>query len=132
MNIKNMTRKDFESLPFRENWDKDFLCDGIVILPLRTKHDSGFRRLDFVACIKNEAICRLSGCSDVIHIGGIGGYGHRWLNKYGTVPTLIPPADWSIDCLLKSGLLRLWCDNGVICGSSLSSFEIYAKEKELR
>lgn len=129
MNIENMTRKDFNALPLRKNWNVDFICDSMVILPLRTKHDSGFRCMDFVACIKNEAICRLSGCSDVIHIGGIGGFGHDWLNKYKTVPRMIPPAGWSIDCLPKSGLLRLFCDKDLICGGSLSSFEVYSREK---
>lgn len=90
-------------------------------------HDSGYRRLDFVAIKGGESICRLSGCSDVIHLDGIGGYGHDWVKKYRGVPTLIPPSGWNMDCLAKSGLLRLWPDsNRMLCSSALSSFEIFA------
>jgi hypothetical protein len=130
-NINEMTRKEFEALPCRE-WNEDIgEFNSMVILPKRKKHDSGYRCMDFVA-VKNDntTLCRLSGCSDVIHIDGIGGYGDNWLNKYTTVPKLIPPSGWSIDCLPKSGLLRIWpSSNKMICGLPLSSFEVYAKEK---
>lgn len=96
-------------------------------------HDSGYRCMDFVAVSeKGEPICRLSGCSDVVHIDGIGGFGDRWLEKYGTVPKRIPPSGWSIDCLAKSGLLRLFPSTRKIkCGMALSSFEIYAVHEDL-
>jgi hypothetical protein len=126
MNISDMTRKQFDELPWREGWGKEIMCDSIVILPTRHKHESGFRCMDFVAVKENEPICRLSGCSDVIHIDGIGGYGYQWYERTGAVPKAIQPAGWSIDCLPKSGLLRLWSRNGVICGAPLSSFEIFA------
>lgn len=93
-------------------------------------HDSGYRCMDFVAVKDGEPLCRLSGCSDVVHIDGIGGYGYRWSRKPG-VPRKIDIHGWSIDCLPASGLLRIWPDsNRIICGSGLSSFEIYAIPKE--
>jgi len=127
MDIVDMTRKDFESLPYRKRNDM-IICDSIVILPTRRKHDSGFRCMDFVAVVRNEPKCLLSGMSDVLHLDGIGGNGFNWLKKYGKVPEVIPPSGWSIDCLPKSGLLRVFALNGhkIICGSALSSFEIYA------
>lgn len=124
--IFEMKRKDFDSLPER-GWDEDIgLFDCLVILPMRYKHDSGFRCMDFVAVQGNEAICRLSGCSDVIHIEGMGGYGD-W-KPDGGLPRSVLPKGWSIDCLPKSGLLRLFCQTGggrIKCGPALSSFGVY-------
>lgn len=130
MNITEMTKKDFESLRHR-NRDENVICDSIIILPSRRLHDSGYRCMDFVAVKDIEPICLLSGCSDVIHIEGVGGYGDNWLNKYNNVPSLVPPSSWSIDCLPKSGLLRIWPSSRKIrCGSALSSFEIFSINEE--
>ena len=129
MNINDMKRKDFEALPHRK-WDEEIICDSIVIIPGRSRdlHDSGYRAMDFAAVKDGKAFCLLAGGSDVIHIDGIGGFGDNWLNKYKTVPRLIPPSGWSIDCLPKSGLLRMFCDGKIRVGAALSSFEIYRKE----
>lgn len=89
-------------------------------------HDSGYRLLDFVACKGDKPICRLSGCSDVININGIGGYGNSWLEKFKKVPKMIIPIGWSIDCLPKSGLLRLFCEKKLIAGNALGTFEVFA------
>jgi len=131
MNISEMTRKDFESLP-RRKWDEEVVFNSLIILPgqAKNKHDSGYRCMDFVAITESGPQCLLSGCSDVIHIDGIGGFGDDWLNKYGKVPSMVPPSGWSIDCLPKSGLLRLWPTSGKMkCGPALSSFEIYSLKK---
>jgi hypothetical protein len=103
------------------------------ILDIEGLHDSGYRCMDFVAVKDGKVICLLSGCSDVIHLEGIGGYGKNWLNKYGKCPLSIPPSDWSIDCLAKSGLLRIWSSSEkMTCGTGLSSFEIYTAEKSAK
>lgn len=129
MDIGEMKRTDFDDLPFRKNWAEEVVCDSIVILPTRRKHDSGYRVMDFVACLGNEPVCRLSGCSDVIHIDGIGGFGWAY-HKKGDRQVLLPRG-WSIDCLWKSGLLRLFCSSKtIICGSALSSFEVWSGERE--
>ncbi len=130
MEINNMTRKQFNAIPYRKKWNEDVVCDSIVILPgySREIHDSGYRSMDFVAVKGGEPICRLSGCSDVIHVDGIGGYGFDWVKRYGGVPKLVFPSSWSIDCLPKSGLLRMFCNGKIVCSASLSSFEIYRKE----
>ena len=128
MNINEMTRKEFEALPNKE-WNELIEFNSLIILPGRTrdKHESGYRCMSFVAVAEKGPQCLLSGCSDVIHIDGIGGYGENWFKKYGTVPQTIPPSGWSIDCLQKSGLLHIWPGSGkMTCGPSLSSFEIYA------
>ena len=127
MDINEMSRKDFESVPLRKGWSDSVTFDCLIILPGRAKHDSGYRIMDFVAVRSGKAVCRLSGCSDVVHIDGIGGYGKNWLEKYGTVPKLLPIRSWNIDCLPKSGLLRLWCSECELeAGAALSSFEVYA------
>ena len=125
-NINNMTRKEFDSLPLRK-WSDDIgEFRTLVVLPLRRKHDSGYRLMDFVAADSNDKpICRLSGCSDVIHLDGIGGFGYRWIDA-GGVPKSLPPKGWCIDCLPVSGLLRLFADRDLIASPALSSFELFA------
>jgi len=133
VDIEKMSRREFESLPHRK-WDEEIDCDSIIILPSRRLHDSGYRCMDFVAVKDNEPFCLLSDCSDVIHVDGIGGYGiggygYHWLGKYKTVPNTALPSGWSIDCLPKSGLLRMWPSTGRIkCGIGLASFEVFALE----
>ena len=132
MNINEMTRKDFDAVPCRK-WNAVIgKFRSMVILPGRIKdmHDSGYRCMDFVAVNdKNEPICRLSGCSDVINIDGIGGYGKDWFKINGKVPNGVKPSGWSIDCLPKSGLLRMFATNNMSTGLALSSFEIYSEPK---
>jgi len=101
--INEWTRKEFDALPGRE-WDQEVQFDSLVILPTRQIHDSNYRCMDFVAV--------------VIHINGIGGYGKDWFTEY-----------WSIDCLKKSGLLRMFTHGKLTCGPALSSFELYSIKK---
>lgn len=130
MNIQNMTQADFMKVP-EIDWDKELGgFNSLIILPTRRKHDSGYRCMYFIACRYNEPIARLAGGSDVIHLDGIGGYGKNWLEKYRTCPQLIPPSGWNIDCLMKSGLLRLFTHGILSTGSALSSFEVYTEPDE--
>lgn len=103
MNILTMKKEDFEKVPFRNaetNLD-DFY--SAVIIPTEDMHDSGYRCMDFVAVnSKKEPICRLSGCSDVLDIDGIGGYG---LN--GVLSDMVDNKAWKIDCL-PCGYLRIF------------------------
>ena len=127
--LNKWTKKEFESLPQRE-WNKDIgEFDSLIILPTNYTHDSGFKCMDFVAVLNNVPKCRLSGCSDVIHLNGIGGYGSNWLDKYGTVPKQIPPIGWNIDCLKRSKLLRLFTGTKLIAGCSLSLFELFTVDE---
>lgn len=126
MDIMKMKKKDFESLPHR-GWNEDIgEFDSLIIVPQKHKHESGFMCIDFVAVRKFQPICFLSGCSDVIHIDGIGGHG-KWK---GVVPSLIRPKSWSIDCL-PCGYLRLFVNSNhltLTCSEALSSFEVWADE----
>jgi len=126
--VCDMTRKEFDKLP-ESKWGDIITCNSIVLLPTRRMHDSGYRCMDFVAVRNGIPICRLSGYSDVMHIEGFGGYGYKWVDKYGHCPDMIPTNAWNIDCLSKSGLLQIFVSGkDIICGQALSSFEIYSKE----
>ena len=121
-----MTRKELEAVPQRKNWNENTECRTLVILPQRSKHDSGYRNMAFVAGDKdNNPICRIGGGSDVIHIDGIGGYGYSLDYK---LPDKIKSKSWSIDCLPKSGLLRIFSRCDLLAGDSLSSFSLYSLE----
>lgn len=120
------TIRELKALPNR-GWDEDVgVFDRLIILPQRKLHESGFRCMDFVAVKRGKPFCRLSGCSDVINIDGIGGFG-EWS---GEIPKLIPPKGWSIDCLKKSGLLSIFTHDELKAGAALSSFELYAVSKK--
>ncbi len=131
--ISKMTRKEFDAVPLR-NWNDDIgPFRSMVILPGRIKdmHDSGYRAMDFVAVDdKDKPICRLSGCSDVIDIEGIGGLGKDWY-KTPADKRHVPNTGWIIDCLPKSGLLRIFSGRGnMTVGPALSSFEIYSEKSD--
>ena len=159
-NVNEMTRQEFCRLPHRK-WDEEIICDSLIILPasfdwfgllkyhirsliakifhleappiysIGHLHDSGFRCMDFVAVKDDKPICLLSGCSDVMHINGIGGFGHNWLEKYDRVPDAVPPIGWNIDCLARSGLLRIFSHTGrILCDRALSSFDFYHVPKD--
>jgi len=52
-----------------------------------------------------------------------------WFKKYRTIPSLTIPAGWCIDCLKKSGLLRIFCNKNLHAGLSMSSFDLFSIEK---
>ena len=125
MNVFFMTKEDFEKVPERDGWSGDVgEFNSLIIIPQDYAHDSGWMCMDFVSVNKDgEPIFRLSGCSDVLSLDGIGGYGN-W--RGGEIPHLIKPKGWSIDCL-PCGYLRLFSHSTLTAGPALSNFEIYAK-----
>ena len=125
MNVFDMKKEDFENVPARGGFQMDIgEFHALVIIPQDYAHDSGWMCMDFVAVDKEgEPICKLSGCSDVLNLDGIGGYGD-W--RPGVLPHFIEPKGWSIDCL-PCGYLRLFSRRTMTAGAALSSFEIYAK-----
>ena len=138
-----LSRADFESLPGRHDWKEPLFCSSLVFLPQRVwglwvgkryfgfhlLHDSGYRFMTFAACQGEKPLCKVTDQSDVLHLDGIGGLG-EWKPSAG-VPRLVLPSGWEIDCLPRSGLLHLWPSSGRIkCMESISSFEVYAVNKE--
>ena len=128
MKVQEMTREDFEKVPCRKNFmDTVPTFRSLIIIPTDEEHDSGYMCMEFVAVGKDdEPIVRMPACSDVLNINGIGGYGNWKATE--CIPRMIPPIGWSIDCLPKSGYLRLFCGQDLTCGDSLSNFEVYATE----
>jgi len=123
-----MSRAELLAATPRQNWNEEVVCRSLVLVPTGRTHDSGFGAMEFVALDADlQPICRMSGCSDVVQIDGIGGYG-EW-NASGGLPDAVPPHGWSIDCLRKSRLLRIFCNGPIKCGPSLSSFEVYCQPK---
>jgi hypothetical protein len=120
--IMEWTRKEFEALPKREHFDTPIECDSFLIMPTRRKHGSGWRAMDFVAVNGGVPVCRCSGYSDVLHIDGISGYGIHHQMK------TVKPAGWRMDCLPKSGLLRIFCNYKIQVGFAVSDFEILATD----
>ena len=123
MNIFNMTKEDFNKVPERGGWSRDIgKFDSLVIIPQDYPHDSGWMCMDFVAVSKEgEPICKLSGCSDVLNLDGIGGYG-----RDDAMFNHIKPKGWCIDCL-PCGYLRLFSNSVLTVGPALSNFAVYAE-----
>jgi hypothetical protein len=118
--IDQMTRKEIAAIS-RRAWTEELHgVTAIVIIPTRRKHDSGYMCIDYVACMPGKYV--MCGGGDVIHLEGIGGYGYKW-SLNGGVPKMIPPSAFDIDCLPKSGYLRLFVsgDRKIVCESDLSS-----------
>ena len=84
--------------------------------------------MSFVTIQNGVPTYRISGCSDVIHLGGIGGHNIKSTDRMKS--QTVPNADWHIDCLPVSGLLRIFSGNyKLFVGASISDFELFYKEK---
>jgi len=159
-NIFEMSKRDFQRVCARDYWNEETEGTSFVVVPAETDwvglikfnvltfvaklfkfevpepvgvrhlHDSGFRCLDVVVVQNNEPVCRVAGCSDAIHLDGIGGWGEEGaavLLKGG----LVKLSGWTVDCLPKSGLLHFFPSPArVKVGAALSSLEVYALENE--
>lgn len=124
------TRKEFEALPTPKSYTNEEIgeVDSLVILPEKHYHDSGWRCMSFVTIQNGVPTYRISGCSDVINLGGIGGYNFKSTDRIKS--QTVPNADWHIDCLPVSGLLRIFSGKyKLYVGASLSDFELFYKEK---
>lgn len=126
MNVQQMKKKDFENIPnYTELINKPKTFTGLVIIPNRQLHDSGWATMQYVLCDDCKPICKIDNGSDVIHLDGIGGYGD-WFGK-GNVPSTISPKGWSIDCL-PCGYVRIFArDDLHIACSWGSDLEVYCK-----
>lgn len=130
------TRKEFEALPTPKSYTNEEIgeVDSLVILPEKHYHDSGWRCMSFVTIQNGIPTYRISGCSDVINLGGIGGYNFLYMSDCESSNRIksqtVPNADWHIDCLPVSGLLRIFSGKyKLYVGASLSDFELFYKEK---
>lgn len=156
MDIVKMTRKDFMKLPHKNWQEKVECTSFVVVpceinywhvclyymrkfLADRNKlfrqpeiheidgmHYSGGRSIYYALIRNGEPVCLTNSRSDTLHLDGIGGYGQGWVEKYGCVPSSVPPSGWTAGCLPRSGFLHFWCNSTLITGTDLSSFEIFS------
>ena len=65
MDINKMTRKQFEELPYLDEFEnhnlRDIYVDSIVLLPSRIHHDSGYNVYEVVVCNGHKAIGKCYG-----------------------------------------------------------------------
>ena len=94
MDINQMTRKQFEALPYLDEFEdhdvRDIDVDSIVLLPSRKHHDSGYNVYEVVVCNGWKAIGKCYGY-DTFSI-----YMDSTFSRVG------------IDCLRGSGLMRIF------------------------
>lgn len=89
MDINDMSRKQFEELPYLDDFE-GIDVDSIVLLPSKRHHDSGYNIYEVVVCNERKAIGRCYGY-DTFSI-----YMESNFNRVG------------IDCLRGSGLMRIF------------------------
>lgn len=134
MDAYKMSLEELREVPYIEP-KANLKIGGIVIVPLEEVHDSGYACMKFVLLGEfHEVIGAVGGCSDVIHINGIGGYGDYQTCEESIKTGKIDVAAWSLDCLPTSGCLRLFNCHGSMRISELigSDFDVYAVKKEKR
>lgn len=122
--LNEYTLKEFREM---DNYIKSAVefC-SLVIVPMPTKHDSGYTCMKYVLADEEENIIGVcGGYSDVISLDGIGGYGLNYKEALNT--RKVPISGWSIDCLRRSKCVRLFA-KGHLCitdawiGSTLSLY----------
>lgn len=119
--IMRMTMDDFENLPYWTPYSQEEApeFDSVIIYPtdIRSIHDSGWGNMTFAACNKGHAVCRMGGCSDALHLDGIGNWKRDNLEQ-----------NWVIDCT-PNGFLRVFCYEPLEVGAAVSSFEIMRRRR---
>lgn len=134
MDYTHWTVEQFKALPEPSSFTNEEvgLIEGLIIMPTDNLHDSGYRLMEFVTIQDDVPTYRVSGCSDVLHLGGIGGYNISRYN-FDNMDMLIhrgmmPRIEWRIDCLPISGLVRLFCGKKMYLGESLLEMGIFVIE----
>ena len=92
MDIEKMTRKQFDALPMIECYSPDICVDSLVLLPTRKSFGNGFNYYTIVPCQKGEPL------------GKIEYYDTHSIFVSGNFERI------GIDCLSKSGLMRIFLD----------------------
>ena len=129
INLEQCTKKDLLEI---ENYAPEEKFNGVVIVPTNNTHSSGWRSMKYILVNGERIVGSLGGGSDVLHINGIGGFGYGAdlddSIKSGTVKRVA----YKIDCLNKSGCLRLFADHWLTLGDDYlgtSDFMVYAGDR---
>lgn len=126
---KNIMDYTLEELRNMENFGSaEDHFSSVVIVPTNDVHDSGYLCMKFILLNEEEKIIGVcGGGSDVICLDGIGGYGKSF--NLGNKES-VHRVGWELDCLPKSGCLRLFSNKKMFFPSGIivSAAEIYAEE----
>lgn len=129
MDIMKMKKSDFKYVPKLEYKEKIPKFDSLIIVPTNRKHESGYKIINYILVSGSTPVAQICGCSDVLHINGIGGRG-RFLPN-GEFEDKCNP--WSID-LLPCGYFRLFSRGKLEFGGALdawlSDVEIFSTGKK--
>lgn len=121
--LREYTLEEFQNM---ENFGEDNLFTDVIIVPMNELHDSGYRCMKFILVYQGKIVGVVSGWSDVVHPNGIGNYG-KFINRTDLVPKMY----LSIDCLPKSGCVRLMTQYKNKCADFIGSdFIFYREENE--
>ena len=134
-NINDMTREEFGRLKRLDWGEQTPEYDSLIIIPHPKSdlHKSGYRCMSYVLARDGKALGLVGGGSDFVHIDGIGGWAlksefYKRHPEFAKPISDRPPA-WSIDCLPRSGYLRLFCGQLLWNNPFGSSFEVMSTNK---
>jgi len=104
--IFQMTRKEILAVPSVGSDPRIVECGCLVIIPTRKRHDSGYKIMEVIAVDENHLpIGKITTSADVLNLLN---YDQYDLLKGELVPQDNILHEWRIDCMWKSGLLRLF------------------------
>ena len=120
------TREEFLAI---ENHDPVGPFRDVIIVPTDDIHDSGFRCMKFIFVRQGAIVGAVSGCSDVLHLNGIGGYGKHGEFLETLASGMTKRIGWKIDCLPKSNCIRLMCDHNLSADyMAVSDYSIFVED----
>ena len=122
--IMEYSRKEFKKMTPYIPDNLEF--NGIIIVPMKEIHDSGFGCMKFILLEDTEIVGVCGGFNDAIHLNGFGGYGLDYDKEND--PQTVHRVDWSIDILPKSKCVRLFCSNRLqLPDAVFEAFSVYSK-----
>ena len=101
---------------------------GLVIVPMNEVHASGYRCMKFILEMNHKIVGVVGGWQDVVKVNGTLGAGLNFTKSLET--GMVKRIGWQIDCLPRSGCIRLWQREYILrCGEFESSeFSFYVTD----
>jgi len=115
MGIEEYTKRELLKLKERD-WQQKSIYDSIVIVPTRTKHDSGFTLMAIIGIRNGKPIEIAAHCDDV--------------NWY--IPSGVYPGEMILrtDCYYPHNIIHFWSNKCIFeVGASASSTDVRLKRK---
>ena len=99
--VMDMTITELRNMEYKK---PEGVFDAFVIVPMKSKHDSGYRNMKYILMNEHEIVGVVGGGSDVVHFNGFDGMGEDYKNR----TRMKKAVSYSIDCLPKSGCVRVF------------------------